>query len=116
MLREHIKEPANEHKHGELNEYDGAAGQQGPAAVALVFSGEQALPDSLVRAMAGHSEKRAADQSGPERVFRGEIPGKIQRLKFVARRSCNLRDFAPAAGNAVQQDEEVDTPSGEAEQ
>ncbi len=68
------------------------------------------------RAMAGHGEKRAADQSGPECIFGGKIPGKIENLQFVARHGGYLRHFAPAARDAVQQNEKCHRASGQIEQ
>src|SRR5712671_1312106 len=105
MLREHIKEHANQQKYGELDKHDGAAGEQGAAAVAFALRREEALHNDLVRAVGGHGEKGAADESGPEGVFGGEIPGKIEYLEFVTGRGCDLRHFGPSAGNAVQQNE-----------
>ncbi len=61
MLCEHIKEDADQQKHDELKENDDAAGEQGAAAVAFVFCGQQALDDDLVGAVGGHGEKGAAD-------------------------------------------------------
>src|SRR5229473_6695543 len=105
MLREDIKEHTNQQKHGELDKHDGAAGKQGAATVALALRCEEALHDDLVRAVGGHGEKGAADESGPEGIFRREIPGKIEYLEFVTGRSCDVRHFAPAAGNPVEQNE-----------
>src|SRR6266436_1155314 len=73
----------------------------------------QALHDGLIGAMAGHGEKRTADQAGPECVLGREVPGKVEDLQFVASRSGRLRDFCPAARNAVQQHEEGDGASGQ---
>ena len=113
MLRKNIKQNADQQKHGELNQNDDAAGEQGPAAVALGLGGQQPLYDRLVRAMGGHGEKRSADNSGPKRVFRREIPGEIEELKFVSSRRCDLRHFAPAARNAVQQQGQRDGAAGQ---
>jgi len=71
------------------------------------FSRQQPLDDNLVRAVAGHGEKSAADESGPEGIFCGEIPGKIEKLQLVSGRGCDLHLLRSAAGNAVQQDENV---------
>src|SRR6266704_5950986 len=116
MLREHIKEHANQQKHCELDKHDGAAGEQGAAAVSLASRRQQSLDDDLVGAVGGHGEKGAADESGPEGIFGGEIPGKIEWLEFVTGRGCYLDHFAPAAGNAVQQNEKRHCASGQIEQ
>jgi len=43
----------------------------------------------------------------PKRIFRREIPGKIEYLEFVTGRGRYLDHFAPAAGDPVQQNEDV---------
>ena len=116
MLREYKKQDANQQEYGELDEDDAAAGEKRGAAVALVPGSEQALHDGLIGAMAGHGEKRAADQARPECVLGREVPGKIEDLQLVARDSGSLRDFRPAARNAVQQHEEGDGASGQVEE
>ena len=113
VLREHIEEHTNQQKHGELNKHDNPAGEQGAAAVALTFRGEETLHDDLVRAVGGHGEKSAADESGPESVFGVEIPGKIEKLEFVTGAGCHLRDFGPSAGDTVQQNKKCHCASGE---
>ena len=40
------------------------------AAVALISRRQKALHDGLIRTMTGHGEKRATDQTGPERITR----------------------------------------------
>jgi len=100
VLRKNEEKNADEEEKSELEKHDEAAGDKRGAAVALVFCGEQALHDGLVRAMTSHREKRAADEAGPERVFGREAERKIEELKLVARNSGDLRDFIPAAGDA----------------
>jgi len=46
---------------------DDATGEQRAAAVSLIFRGQQPLDDNLVRAVAGHGEKKRRDEPGPDR-------------------------------------------------
>ncbi len=103
MLRKDVEQDSNQEKDGELNEDDNAAGEERAAAVFFIARGEQPLDDGLVGAVAGHGEKSAADQAGPECIFCGEVKRKIEDLQFVAGGGGDLRYFSPSAGNAVEQ-------------
>ena len=103
VLRKNIQQDSDQQKYCELEKNDHAAGEKRAAAVALISRRQQALHDGLVGAMAGHGEKRAADQSRPEGVLGGEIERKIENLQFVSVHRRDLHDFIPAAGDAMQQ-------------
>ena len=103
MLRENKQQDADQKKKRELKEDDKAAGQERSAAVPLIFRGQQALHDRLVRPVARHGQKRAADDARPEGIFRRQIPTEIQKPQFVSVSSGNLHNFVPPAGNAMQQ-------------
>ena len=73
------------------------------------------LHDRLVRTVAGHREKGAANQSGPKRVFGGKIPGKIEDLQFVSRCRAPTCDLMPAARNAVNEEKQGNHAASEIE-
>ncbi len=59
---------ADEEEEGELEEDDGAGGEEGEAGLAEVAGGEEALDHELVGAVGGHGEEGAAEDAGPEGV------------------------------------------------
>jgi len=113
VLSEGEEKHTDQEEDGELDQDDDAAGEEGAAAVAFVACGEKALDDNLIGAVGGHGEKGAADEPGPEGVPGGPVEGEIEELEFVSGGGCNLGDFAPSAGNAVQQYEESDGAAGQ---
>ncbi len=116
VLRENKEQNADEKENRELNEDDDAAGEKSAAAVAFVARGEKALDDGLIGSVAGHGEESATDEAGPKCVFRGEVEREIEELQFVAGGSGDLRDFGPAARNAMEQYPERDGAAGEIEE
>ena len=116
MLREDVEQDADQKKNCELDQDDHAAGEESAAAVFFVAGGEEPLHDGLVSAVAGHGQEGAADQTGPERVFGGEVEGEIENLKFVAGGCGDLCDFVPAAGNSVEEEPESCGAAGEIEE
>jgi len=110
------KQHADQQKHSELDKYDDAAGQKRAPAIAFAARGEQALHNRLIGSVAGHGQECAADQAGPKRVLGGPTERKIEHLQFVAGGGSYLRDFAPSAWNAVQEDKQCHGAAGQIEQ
>src|SRR5579862_1060681 len=115
MLSEYEQHHAEHEEQGELHEYDHAAGEQRRLAVLLIPRREQSLYKCLIRPMAGHGEKRAAKNAGPERVALCEAEREVKDRELAARRRRDPGNLQPATRNLVEQQEECHERAREVE-
>ena len=103
---------ADEEEERELEEDGDSAGEKRGLRLALAARGKKTLDDELVGAVTGGSEECAADDAGPQRVGRGEVPGCVDDAEFVGVAG-NGMDVHPSAGNEMQDGEEADDGAGD---
>src|SRR6202035_3817615 len=83
-----VEHHSEHQKQRELQKYNHAAGEQREFAFALGLSGKEPLHDGLIRSVASHRKKSAANYAGPKRVefsWIRQTEREIENLKLVRR-------------------------------